>query len=129
MTRLEQQVPRRWILEDNEKPWTINAERTWHYQKRAKFVKGARTRFGVLALAEHIPHLDQVTIEAVPIAKDRRGIQDVAACLPAVKAGIDSLVDTGVLTDDTPEYVLSLKFWPTQVLGYNGLRLIITEAG
>ncbi len=120
-------VPSRWTLEDNEKPWTVNAERTWHYKKRARVVKDCRERFTWLALEQRIPRLERVNISVVPLAKDRRGIQDVAACALAAKAAIDGIVDANVLVDDDPEHLRSITFFPTQVIGRYGLRLVITE--
>ncbi len=122
-------APRSWMLHHWEKPWTVNAERTWHYQKRASHVRAAREAFAWLAISEDIPRLDAVTISAVPLAKDRRGIQDVGACLPMVKAAVDGIVDAGIIPDDDPRYVRALTFYPTEVTsGRSGLRLIITEA-
>jgi hypothetical protein len=120
-------VARQWILQDNEKPWTVNAERTWHYHKRAKLVRECRERFVWLALEAKIGKLDRIKVAAIPLAKDRRGIQDVAACLPAVKAAVDGLVDAQVIVDDDPTHLVSLAFYGTQVTGNGGLRLVITE--
>ena len=102
-------IPRRWVLEDREKPWTVNTERTWHFHKRAKAVR-------------------EVKISIVPLSKDKRGIQDVGACLPAAKAAVDAIVDMGVIPDDDPKHVLALTFFATQIIGYDGLRVVITEA-
>lgn len=122
------QVPRRWILEDRTKSWTVNAERTWHFHKRAQEVRECRERFGWLIAEQRIPKLDQVKISIVPLAKDKRGIQDVGACLPTAKAAVDAIVDMGVIPDDDPKHVLALTFFATQVIGYDGLRVVITEA-
>mgnify|MGYP003129594483 CR=1 FL=1 len=121
-------VPRRWILEDREKSWTVNAERTWHFQKRAKTVRECRERFGWLVAEQRIPKLDKVKITIVPLAKDKRGIQDVGACLPTAKAAVDAIVDLGVIPDDNPQHVLALTFYATQITGYDGLRVVITES-
>ena len=37
-------------------------------------------------------------------------MQDVAACVPAVKAAIDGLVDAGVLIDDAPQHLKAIVF-------------------
>jgi hypothetical protein len=37
-------------------------------------------------------------------------IQDTGNCYGSVKAALDGLVDAGVLPDDTPAHVLSIKF-------------------
>jgi len=120
-------LPRQWILQDNEKPWTVNAERTWHYHKRAKAVRECRERFAWLALEAKVGRVARIKVAVVPLAKDRRGIQDVAACLPAVKAAVDGLVDAGVIVDDDPAHLVSITFYGTQVIGEAGLRLVVTE--
>jgi|TARA_R100001463_G_scaffold675_4_gene3079 crossover junction endodeoxyribonuclease RusA len=120
-------VPRRWVLEDREKSWTVNQERTWHFHKRAKMVRDCRERFGWLVAEQKLPRLDKVKVSIVPLAKDKRGIQDVGACLPAAKAAVDALVDMGVIPDDDPKHVLALSFYATQIIGYDGLRVVIQE--
>ena len=122
------QIPRFWRLEDTTRPWTTNAERGWHYHKRAQRVKETREVFGLLARQQRVPKMEAVRIDVVPLAINRRGIQDVAACYPAVKAAIDGLVDAGVVADDDPEHVKAICFYPTQVIGRDGLRVVITEA-
>ena len=109
------------------RPWTANAERTWHHMKRAAAVKDMRESFGWMAKAQKIPKFKAVHIYATPLAKNRRNMMDVGACFPAVKAAIDGLVDVGVLIDDDPRFVRSLTFFPTEVDDLDGLRLEIQE--
>lgn len=120
--------PRWWHLVDLERPWTTNAERQWHYHKRAQIVRDARTRWAWHALTARIPRLDRVEIDARPLAKDRRWRPDVGACYPAVKAAIDGLVDARVLDDDDDRHVVAVRFLPCEVEGRDGLSLIIREA-
>ncbi len=117
-----------WTLFYGERPWTTNAERSWHYHKRAKAVRETREAFMLLAHQMKVPKLAAIKVAATPLAKDRRGIQDVAACYPAVKAAIDGLVDAGVVIDDDPRYVTSLTFLPTKVTGVDGLEIEIGES-
>lgn len=121
-------IPASWRLEDTARPWTTNAERRWHYYTRAQRVKETRETFGWLAREQRVPKMEAVRIAVVPLAVNRRGIQDVAACYPAVKAAIDGLVDAGVVADDDPEHVKAICFYPTRVIGRDGLRVVITEA-
>lgn len=118
---------REWTIEDDNRPWTANAERTWHRHKRANVVKQWRTRWYYLALNAKLPHLDKVSVTCIPLAKDRRWRPDVGACYPAVKAAIDGIVDAGVLDDDNPEHLLHVTFYPVQVVGRDGLRLTVRE--
>lgn len=112
-----------WILFYGERPWTLNAERTWHYHKRAKIVKEWRDAFCEEASRLGIPVLDRVSVEALPILPTRR-LQDPANCFPAVKAAIDGLVDAKVIEDDNPNFIDSIKFYsPSYVKGVAGLYI------
>lgn len=92
-----------------QKPWTLNAERAGNRFKRAKQTKEWRTWFCLLARVEKIPTLTNCVITATPYQKSGR-MQDVAACVPAVKAAIDGLVDAGVLIDDAPQHLKAIVF-------------------
>ena len=116
-----------WTLEDKERPWTANAERSWHYHKRAKVVREARERWAWLAKAERIPALKKISIEAVPLRTSRKSLPDVAACYPAVKAAIDGLVDAGVVPDDDPAHVCKITFCASEISTNDGLCLIIRD--
>lgn len=116
-----------WSLTDNTRPWTTNAERSWHFRKRAEMVKACRTRFYLLTKASSIPSLRKVRIHAYPIARDRRWRPDVGACYPAVKAAVDGIVDAGVIPDDNDQYLTSITFYAVQVEGFDGLRIVIEE--
>jgi hypothetical protein len=52
-------------------------------------------------------------------------MQDTAACFPAAKAAIDGLVDSGLITDDTPDIVKTITFHAPRT-GRDGLVLIIS---
>ena len=122
---MDTNVLKSWVLEDYERPWTANAERSWHYHKRATMVREARERWAWIILSEQIPRLSRVRITATPLQKSRRSQADVAACYPTVKAAIDALVDVGVLTGDTPAQVTQITFKAPQVAELDGLRLMI----
>lgn len=120
-------VTRRYWIEDHVRPWTTNSERTWHHYKRASTVKDARERWALLAKAAQVPRLTRIRIDAVPLAKDNRWRSDVGACYPAVKAAIDGLVDAQVIPDDNPKHLDAITFHAPQVVGRDGLRLVISE--
>lgn len=118
---------RRWCLTHFDDVLTVNKERTIHWTVRAKTVKEWREAFGWLAVASKVPTDGTVGpchIEAIPLTTTRRR-QDVGACMPVVKAAIDGLVDAGVWPDDTPDHVLSVRYWPQQLAADSGLRLVI----
>jgi len=116
-----------WQLLDSERPWTANAERRWHHYKRAQVVRDARARWAWHALAARIPRLERITVDAQPLAKDRRWRPDVAACYPAVKAAIDGLVDARVIEDDDDRHVVALRFLPVVIGEGDGLRITVTD--
>lgn len=117
-----------WSLElHGKRPWTTNAERTWHHMKRAAHVRDTREAFGWMAKAQQLPMMRAVHVYATPLAKNRKWRQDVGACFPAVKAAIDGLVDAGILPDDNPDFVRQLTFFPMQLGDVDGLRIEIEE--
>tara|TARA_R110002020_G_scaffold246713_1_gene460579 strand:+ start:2279 stop:2686 length:408 start_codon:yes stop_codon:yes gene_type:complete len=120
-------VPRRWTIDDNEKPFTMNKERTWHYYTRAQHVKAVRERFAWLALSEKIPKLEYVCIDIVPLVTNIKQTADPAAHYPTAKAAIDGLVDANILDDDNDKHIESITFWKSVKWKHDGLRLVITE--
>ena len=119
----------KWILEDNELPWTANSERSWHYHKRATKVRVTREKWAWIAKASKVPKLKRISIIATPLKSSRRAMPDVAACYPAVKAAIDGLVDAEIVADDDPFHVIRITFNAPKVGSENGLRLeIIVES-
>jgi hypothetical protein len=123
------QVTGVWVLEHvGRRPPTMNEHRRLHPHQRAAVDREWRAAFALLARAQHVPHLDAVTLEVVPLHRDRRSPQDTAACAPAEKAARDGLVDAGVIDDDRGRYVPTVTFHQPQVVGVDGLRLIIREA-
>lgn len=90
---------------------TVNKLMRVQHFRRAEHDAAWRLAARFAAKEAGIPHMERVKIIACPWLKGRRS-QDVAACLPSVKAAIDGLVDAGVLDDDTPEHVRSLSFLP-----------------
>lgn len=118
-------LPRKWVLEYNTRPWTTNAERRMTKWERAALTKDWRGAFYWLAKAKRIPSLASVTIDAIPL-QARGPLQDTAACNPAVKAAIDGLVDAGVIPDDSGRHVLSITFHPADK-DHDALLLVITE--
>ena len=102
----------------------ISSNKRMHYRDWAK--ETARWRLATFEAARNfnLPPLATVKVQACPWLKGRRS-QDVGACMRAVKAAIDGLVDAGVLPDDTPAHVLSLEFLPP-ALGAEVDELVLT---
>lgn len=118
-----------WVLRHDERPFTVNEERRKHWREHRRATEHWRTTFARIALAHHLPRLDRVAVEATPIKPNRRAWPDVGACMPAVKAAIDGLVDAGVLEDDTDRHVVALTFLPARLVpgAPQGLELRITR--
>lgn len=114
-------TPQTWTLEFAQRPWTTNAERKGNRWQRHDIVKVWRGAFFWLAKQHRIPPLEWASFTIEPYQHGGR-LQDTGAQHPAVKAAIDGLVDAKVLTDDSPEYVRSITFLPTQ-RGKNALVL------
>lgn len=119
---------REWQLQfTGQRPVTMNAHRQLTPFARARCDKRWREAFAWLAKQKRMSQVRAISVTAIPLHKDRRSPQDVAACAPAVKAAIDGLVDAGVIPDDTPQYVRSVTFKPPVVNGVDGLVLYVDE--
>ncbi|MGA1037180.1 MAG: hypothetical protein ACO3VQ_05145 [Ilumatobacteraceae bacterium] len=116
-----------WTIIDRERPWTANAERRMHYHQRARLVRETRERWGWLVKAAKVPELKRISIEATPLAKNKKWRPDVAACYPAVKAAIDGIVDAGVIYDDDDRHLVSVTFYPVKYGKVEGLAITIRE--
>lgn len=103
---------------------TVNAERAANRWVRAEFVKEWRTDFWALAMSGKMQPMRWMSVVAVPMQKRGR-LQDVGACLPAVKAAVDGLVDAGVVPDDDARYVRAITFHPPR-RDENGLTILVT---
>jgi hypothetical protein len=92
-------------FEFDERPWTVNAERAGNRWQRATNTKHWREAF-----AQFDPPyvLTDATVEVTLQLKGR--LQDTAACMPAVKASIDGMVDANLFLDDTGDHVRSIIF-------------------
>ena len=112
-------------LEHAVRPWTTNAERSGNRWERAKLTKEWRTAFHLLAAEQKFPRLAWCDIIAEPWLRNRAGVQDTAACNPAVKAAIDGLVDAGIIADDTPDIVRTITFHAPKI-GRDALTLIVS---
>ena len=93
----------------NERPWTVNAERAGNRWDRAKKTKYWREQFCLLCLTQSPLTLTDAVVEVRLTLKGR--LQDTSACLPAVKAAVDGLVDGGLFVDDTGDHVKCIVFW------------------
>ena len=120
-------VPRRWNMEDNVRPFTLNSERRSHWSKRASLTKATRERFFWLAKEANIPKLDVVKIDVVPLVETRRQVADVAAHYPSAKAAIDGLVDAGIIPDDNDRHISRISFYASVEWEHDGLRIVVTE--
>lgn len=113
-----------WDLNYQKRPWTVNAERTWHYHKRAKLVKEWRDAFCEITQNCNVPPLSAISLRVQPYLRDNR-VQDLGACFPAYKAALDGIVDAGVVPDDTPEYVKFVIFYAPIVGEGDGLTVTV----
>jgi crossover junction endodeoxyribonuclease RusA len=120
-----------WTLQYPARPWLLNEERAGGkrgvggHHGRAALTREWRDAFSMRALQQKIPALETVTVEVIPLCRDRRR-SDVGNVYPAAKAAIDGLVDAGVIPDDSDTYLQGLTFRPSLILGHAGLRLVIT---
>jgi hypothetical protein len=114
-----------WRLTYEARPWTLNVERQGSQWTRAKLVAEWRPAFCLLAREARIPACQALAVTARPELRHAGGIPDTAACIGAAKAGIDGLIDAGVLPDDGPGYVRRLTFEAPVITGRWALTLDI----
>ena len=89
------------------KLWTVNAERSGHWTSHRRKTAEWREAAAWEGLAAQLPRLSSASFRFIPF--QRAGVlADSGAHLPPAKAVIDGLVDAGLLTDDSPEFVPSI---------------------
>jgi crossover junction endodeoxyribonuclease RusA len=84
----------------------ISANRRGHWARHADDIREWRPAAAMCARAAQVPHLERVvvTLHCTPPDQRRRDRDNVRATLKPI---IDGLVDVGVITDDTPDRVVS----------------------
>lgn len=105
---------------------SLNAERSAHWTKRHELTQSWREAFYFLALqARHDPFEKPVVITAQPY-QAKNTLADAGNALPSVKAGVDGIVDAGLLPDDSPDWVSALLLMAPK-RGDDGLVLYLVE--
>jgi hypothetical protein len=91
-----------------QRPWTVNGERrgSTHWSTTREQTRIWRHAFWALGLREGIRFPGPVTLEVRVVM--RHPLADTGACIGAVKAAVDGLVDARVLTGDTGNVVRSI---------------------
>jgi hypothetical protein len=97
-----------WDFRFQRRPWTVNAERAANRWQRARDTKEWRQATALYAKQHRVPLLTDATVTVSLVLKGR--LQDTAACLPALKAVVDGLVDAGMFVDDTGDHVRQIVF-------------------
>lgn len=91
-----------------ELPWTkppMSMNDRMHWAQKAKLTKRIRAEAGILACRNRLPTgLAHVTVALVYRPRDRRR-RDTDNLMPVLKALCDGLVDHGLVTDDTPQWM------------------------
>lgn len=119
---------RSWTVEvHGARPLTVNRAIDLHRMAWAKATKATREAWCNEACAIGVPHLDRAVITITPLHRNAASPQDVGACAPEAKGAVDGLVDAKVLPDDDPSHLVLLVYTPPEVVGANGLRLLIEE--
>ncbi len=107
----------------SERPWTVNAERAGNRWERAKKTKHWREQFCLLCRLQSPVTLTDAVVEVRLTLRGR--LQDTSACLPAVKAAIDGLVDGGLFIDDTGEHLKCIVFWAPERAKVDALTIFV----
>lgn len=119
-------TPRTWTVELPPGLPLLNANRRVHWRIRHERTKAIRLAAYYAALRA-VPALQRAHVIAEYRPPDRRR-RDVANLYPSFKAAIDgALVDTGVLPDDSDEYLVGPDMRIGDVTPKGQLVLHITE--
>lgn len=120
-----------WTVTYEAKPWTANQDKGLHKHQRAEKIAEWRRAFWGLARAQRIPTCRMVSITVRPYYRRWNGkFPDPASCAPAAKAGVDGLVDAGVIPDDGPRHVAWVKFLPAVMAAdRDALALVVEVVG
>lgn len=93
-----------------------NAHRRTHWTQRAAAARTIRTLFANALWLESIDALDaprpwdRVEVEFLYVYHGRGRLPDADAIAPTAKAALDGIVDSGIITDDTPDVVRSITY-------------------
>lgn len=108
-----------------QRPFTMNEVQRQHPMVTRKMSREWREAFAWLAAVDKVPPLGIVNVTIEHHRKDGRSLPDHGACMPAAKAGLDGVVDAGVLVDDGPAYINSLTFMAPQITGQDALVIVL----
>lgn len=117
--RLQLPAPTQWVSANDRSHWA----------SKARLVKEWRAAGALWARSKRLPHITEpVQITAWVHRTDRRRA-DAHNRLPTVKAAIDGLVDAGVLTDDSDQYVtaVAMKAGPVVLAKDHPLGLLTLD--
>ncbi|MFC9769179.1 hypothetical protein [Rhodococcus jostii] len=88
-------------------PWTtppMSMNDRMHWARKAKLTKQIRDLTKLLVSVNAVPKSDHITIGLHYRPRDNRR-RDVDNLMPVLKACADGVVDAGVVSDDTPEFM------------------------
>lgn len=109
------------------KPSNVNADRNKHWSGRAKMTKEMRETMGWLASAAKLPKgLNRIGVTVKHHTKTKRRV-DACSCVESVKAGIDGMVDYGLIPDDHGEHLIWVKFEAPKYTGTDELVFIVED--
>lgn len=114
----------RWVIrEEGARPLTVNRVASMHRMAWANQTKATRELWFWLGKQAGVVRCQRVTMVVTPLHKDRSSPQDVGACAPHAKAGIDGLVEAGLIPDDSAVHLPEITFRAPRVDGVNGLEI------
>lgn len=127
--------PRSWFLRVpaplNQRggPDWLSSNRTWnHWSQKAHLVKVWRLQGKVEAQRGRLPRgLARVSFDVVVHFQNRSRNRDADNVQPSWKAARDGLVDYGLITDDSDQFVVASTIRAGEVLERACLSITITE--
>lgn len=81
----------------------LNANQRLHWARKAEITRNLRSVSAHKVCA--FPPCNRIEVDLIWFVKDKRR-RDVDNLLPTFKAMCDGIVDAGIVTDDTPEFMV-----------------------
>lgn len=82
----------------------LNANQRMHWAKRAKITKAIRHEIAWRVKARRLEPARHISVQLNYLPKQNRR-RDLGNLMPTHKAALDGVVDSGLIPDDTPDYV------------------------
>lgn len=111
------------------KPVLVNAISKNSYYAIARELRAWKEDVGWEVKLKRLPPAKTPVVVHIHHKSKAKRLGDAGSCFYAAKAAVDSLVQAGVLPDDSPKYVAGVFFHAPVASDYNALVIELHEPG